>query len=67
VLALAPDVGRFGPLTSLPTAAQDIDASAFGLDDEDLLAPGAAVLGMLAWIAAAFAAGAALLVARDVD
>ena len=37
------------------------------MGDVDLLAPGLALLAMLAWIGTAFAAGAALLRARDVD
>ena len=32
-----------------------------------MLSPGLAVLAMLAWIGAAFAAGAALLIRRDLD
>ena len=68
VVALAPDVGRFTPFTGLPVAVQNIPADDVGLGDEvDLLAPGLAVLAMLAWIGAAFAAAAALLRARDLD
>jgi hypothetical protein len=63
--ALLPDAGRFGPLTVLPTAASDATDS--GYDEDLLIAPGLAVLAMLAWIGAWFAAGAALLHARDVD
>ena len=64
--ALAPSVGRYGPFSSLPTAAADIPADAAGIPGEvDLLSPGLAVLAMLGWITAAFAAGAALLRARD--
>ena len=64
--ALAPNVGRYGPFSSLPTAAIDVPGDAAGLPpDLDLLSPGLAVLALLGWIAAAFAAGAALLRARD--
>jgi hypothetical protein len=66
VLSLVPEVGRFGPFSALPTALTGIPAEDAGLGDVDLLAPGAAGLVMLAWIGAAFAAGYALLRARDV-
>jgi hypothetical protein len=36
-------------------------------DEINLLAPGLAALAMLAWIGAAFAAGAALLLRRDLQ
>jgi ABC-2 type transport system permease protein len=67
VTAVAPEVGRFGPTSGLPTAIQDLDPEDVGLDDLDLLAPGLAVLAMLAWIGATFASGAALLRTRDVE
>ncbi len=60
VLALAPDVGRFGPTTGAPNGIVETP-----FDDEDLLAPGLAVAVMLAWIAAGFAAVALLLRGRD--
>lgn len=60
VLALAPDVGRFGPTSGAPNGIADMP-----LDDEDLLAPGLAVAVMLAWIGAGFAAVALLLRGRD--
>lgn len=66
VIALAPDVGRFGPLVGLPTGAADLPESDFGFDTE-LLAPGLAALGMLGWVAILFAAGAALLRRRDLE
>jgi len=66
VLGLAPDVGRFGPFVGLPVGVQDIPASDLGFDDV-LFTPAIAGLGMLAWIAAAFAAGAALLQRRDIE
>jgi ABC-2 type transport system permease protein len=61
VLALAPDVGRFGPFSALTAAIQEIPASDIGAEDADLLSPGLAVLAMLAWIGAVFAIGATLL------
>jgi hypothetical protein len=66
VLGLAPDVGRFGPFVGLPVGVQDIPASDLGFDDV-LLSPALAGLGMLAWIGAAFAAGAGLLLRRDIE
>jgi ABC-2 type transport system permease protein len=68
VLALAPEVGRFAPFSALPTSIQDIPNENVGLpEDVDLVSPGAAVLLLLAWIGAAFAAGAAMLQRRDLD
>jgi len=64
--ALVPEVGRYGPFSALPTAAAGISADEAGLGGVDLLAPGLAVLALLAWIGAAFAAGYALLQSRDV-
>ena len=61
VLALAPDVGRFGPTAGAPNGIVGMNP----IDDEELLAPGLAVLVMLAWIAAGFAATAVLLRRRD--
>jgi ABC-2 type transport system permease protein len=68
LIAFVPEVARFGPFTALPTAVADISAEDAGLgDDIELLAPGLAALAMLAWIGAAFAAGAALLRGRDLE
>jgi ABC-2 type transport system permease protein len=67
LVALAPEVGRFGPFGALPTAAQGLDPEDVGMADVDLPPAGVAVLLMLAWIAAAFAAGAALLRRRDLE
>ena len=67
VIALAPEVGRFGPFVALPTAITDLGAEALGLEDLDLVSPGAALAAMCAWIAAAFAGAATLLRARDLD
>jgi hypothetical protein len=67
LLALAPDVARFGPMIGLPTAAADISAEDIGFDNVDFVAPGVAVALLLAWIGVFFAAGATLLRRRDVD
>jgi hypothetical protein len=63
--ALLPEVARFSPIGSLPTSITDVDPESAGLGSVDLIAPGLALLAMLAWIGAAFAAGAALLRERD--
>jgi ABC-2 type transport system permease protein len=68
VAALVPEVGRFSPFSALPIGITDLPPEDAGLPDElDVLAPGLAVLAMLAWIAAVFAPGAALLIRRDLD
>jgi len=64
VLALAPSVGRFGPFVALPGSIQGVPPEELGVGRG--LAPGPAVSVMLAWIAALWAAGAALLRRRDV-
>jgi ABC-2 type transport system permease protein len=66
VISLVPEVGRFGPFSALTTSLTGIPAEDAGLGEVDLLAPGLAGLVMLAWIGTAFAAGYALLRARDV-
>lgn len=65
--ALVPELARFGPIGALPTSITDVDPEASGLGEVDLIAPGLAVLAMLAWIGATFAAGAALLRERDLQ
>jgi ABC-2 type transport system permease protein len=65
VLALAPDVGRFSPFSALSAGVQDIPSEDIGAEDADLLSPGLAALGLLAWIGALFAPGYALLQRRD--
>jgi ABC-2 type transport system permease protein len=65
LVSLAPEVGRFGPFGALPTAVQGVPPEDVGLGDIDLLAPGLALVVMLAWIGAAFAAGTVLLRRRD--
>jgi ABC-type transport system involved in multi-copper enzyme maturation permease subunit len=61
VLALAPDVWKYGPLGGVPSAI--IDVSPDG--DEDLLALGLALLVGAGWLAALFAAAAATFTRRD--
>ena len=66
ITGLWPEVGRYGPLGSLPVAIQETSVG-FGITGVDLLDPTAAVLAMLAWIGAFFAIAAVLLVRRDVE
>ena len=62
VFGLAPSVGRFGPTSGAPSGILGTQ----GFDESgDLLAPGMALLVMLGWVGAAFAAAAALLRSRD--
>jgi ABC-2 type transport system permease protein len=66
LVALVDEVGRFGPFGALPTAVQGVPPEDVGYaEDTDLLAPGLALLVMLIWIGASFAAGAVLLKRRD--
>jgi ABC-2 type transport system permease protein len=67
VLAVLPEVGRFGPFIALPTAATGIDPDAVGLGESNLLGPELATLTLLGWIGLAFAAGYAVLRCRDVE
>lgn len=67
VLAIVPEVGRFGPFVALPTAATGIDPDAVGLGESNLLDPELATLALLGWIGLAFAAGFAVLRRRDVE
>ncbi len=67
LIAVLPEVGRFGPFGALPTAAAGLDPEDVGMDEANLPAAGIAVLLLLAWIGAAFAAGAALLRYRDLE
>ncbi len=60
LVALASDVGRFGPTSGAPNALLGIE-----FDDEELLAPGIALLVMLGWVAVSFAVTSALLRRRD--
>ena len=61
VSELASDVGRFGPTSAAPSAIVGIDA----VEEGELLAPGIAVLVMLAWIGVGFGAASLLLRRRD--
>jgi len=66
LLALAPDVGRFGPFGGLAAGVQDIPAENIGADEDvDLLSAGPAALALLAYIGALFAIGVTLLRRRD--
>ena len=67
VLAVLPEVGRFGPFIALPTAATGIDPDAVGLGESNLLGPELATFTLLGWIGSAFAAGYAVLRCRDVE
>ncbi|CAA9470473.1 MAG: hypothetical protein AVDCRST_MAG67-165 [uncultured Solirubrobacteraceae bacterium] len=64
LLGLAPDYGRFGPTQGAPSGIIQV-AGFDGEDTENLLAPGVAVLVMLGWIGAFFAAAAARLRGGD--
>ena len=67
IIGMAPGVGRFGPFVALPIALSGMSADEAGLGSVDLPPPGLAALALTAWIAVIFAAGAALLRARDLD
>jgi hypothetical protein len=68
LLGLAPEVGRYSPFSALPVAAAGLDPSDAGMpDDVDLVAPGLAVVLLLAWIGAAFSLGYATLKLRDLE
>jgi ABC-2 type transport system permease protein len=67
LIAVVPEVGRFGPFTALPTAVGIPGGDEVLGDEIALLAPGLAAMVMVAWIGAAFAAGAALLRRRDLE
>jgi hypothetical protein len=68
VIGFVPEAGRFGPFGALPLSVTDVPPEAVGMpDDLHVVAGGVAVLLLLAWIAALFAAGAALLRRRDVS
>jgi ABC-2 type transport system permease protein len=68
LLGVAPDVGRYGPFIALPLAASGMEAEDLDMpDDVELVAPGLAVLLLLAWIGAAFVAGYVTLIKRDLE
>lgn len=62
LIARASEVGRFGPTIGAPNGFLDLNG--FG-DDEQQLAPVAALAVMVGWVALGFTAGAALLQRRD--
>lgn len=62
IVALASDVGRFGPTVGAPNGILEIDP--FN-DDSNLLAPAVAALVLLGWVALAFSAAATVLRQRD--
>lgn len=62
IIGLAPDVGRFGPTSGAPNGILGVES----FDDVDLLAPGNALIVMLAWVGATFTVAAAFLRGRDV-
>lgn len=60
---VVPEVGKYGPLMQAPGAILGWEEN---VEDDDVLGSAAAGVGvLLAWIAVTFAAGAALLRARD--
>ena len=61
LLALAPEIGRFGPTSGAPNG---ILGTSF--DDEDVLEAGPAALVLLGWVTAGFVATAWTLKRRDV-
>ena len=61
VLAVAENVGRFGPMVGAPSGIQGINP----FEEGKLLDPGIAVLVMLAWVGIGFAATAVILRRRD--
>jgi ABC-2 type transport system permease protein len=61
LIALAPDVGRFGPTGGAPNGVIRINP----VGEEDLLSPGVALLVMVGWVGIGFAAVATLLRRRD--
>ena len=68
LIALVPEVARFGPFAALPTGALGLSAEEAALPPGiDLLPAGLAALALLAWIAGALAAASALLRRRDLE
>jgi ABC-2 type transport system permease protein len=64
---LAPAVDRYSPVGSLPSAIQGLDPDDVGTPEVDYFAVAPALALMFAWIGVLFAAGGALLRARDVE
>jgi len=61
ILALEPDVGRFGPTSGAPNGILAVDS----FDTGELLAPGIALLVMIGWVALGSVAAAAVMRHRD--
>jgi ABC-2 type transport system permease protein len=62
VIALASNIGQFGPTSGAPNSLLGVEG--FG-EDEEHLAPALAVLVMIGWVGLVFAAAAARLERRD--
>lgn len=62
LIGLVPEVGKFGPTGGAPAGIIEVN---FSNEDQVLLPPLTAVLVLLAWVGAGFAATAALLRRRD--
>jgi ABC-2 type transport system permease protein len=62
IVALASDVGQFGPLVGAPNGVLEVEA--FG-EDSSQLAPGIAALVLFGWVTLFFGAAAAFLRQRD--
>jgi len=62
LIAVASQVGQFGPTVGAPNGFVELNAFA---DDEKQLAPAVALMVMVGWVALGFGAGAALLRRRD--
>jgi ABC-2 type transport system permease protein len=68
LIGLVPEVGRFAPISGVPTSLLGFSAVELDLpDDFDLFGFGLGLLLMLAWIAIMFIPGALLLKRRDLD
>ena len=68
VVALAPHVGRYGPLGALSAGAAGLPNDAAGLPEElTLFGVLPSILLLMAWIGVAFTAAATLLVRRDLE
>ena len=68
VLALAPEVGRYGPLGALSAGAAGLPNDAVGIPDEvGLFGVVPSILLLLAWIGVAFTTAAGLFVRRDLE
>jgi hypothetical protein len=64
---LVPDVERYSPFGALPSAVQGYQPDEVAMDEVDFLGFGPALALLCGWIALLYAAGAALLVRRDVE